>query len=106
MKYARMITATVPIDKIAEVSRLYEQTAVPALKPITGFLGTYMFSDPITGEGFSLTFWETEKDAIAFEKTPLYAELLGKFRPFFTNQPVVKTYQVTVETPLMTTVVR
>jgi heme-degrading monooxygenase HmoA len=99
MKYARMTTVAVAIDKIAEVTDIYEQTIVPALKPVTGFLGAYLFTDPSTGEGFSLTFWANEQDASAYEASGLYAQLVEKLRPFFTKPPTLKTYQVAVATP-------
>lgn len=106
MKYARMLTATVPVDKIVDVTQTYEQTIVPALKPVAGFLGAYLFTSPFTGEGFSLTFWASEKDAIAYENSGLYAQLVEKLRPFFITQPILKTYQVAMETPFPAAVLR
>jgi heme-degrading monooxygenase HmoA len=106
MKYVRILTAKVPIDKMAEFTRLYEQTVLPALKPISGFLGDYLLADPTTGEGYSLTFWASEKDAIAFEKSGLYTQLLEKFRSFFITQPILKTFQVAVELPLAAEVLK
>lgn len=106
MKYARMITVTAPIDKTAEVTQIYEQSILPALEPVTGFLGAYMLISPFTGEGLSLTFWATEKDAIAYENSGLYAQLVEKIRPFFTTQPILKTYQVAAETPVAAPVLR
>lgn len=106
MKYARMLTATVPVDKIAEVTQIYEQSIVPALKPVTGFLGAYLFTSPFTGEGFSLTFWASEKDIVVYENSGLYAQLVEKLRPFFITQPILKTYQVAVETPFLAAVLR
>jgi heme-degrading monooxygenase HmoA len=100
MKYVRMLTGKVPIDKFPEFTRLYEQTILPTLKPVSGFLGAYLFTDPTTGEGFSLTFWRSEQDAITYEKSGLYARLLEQFRPFFATQPILKTYQVAVELPI------
>ena len=99
MKFARMTIVTAQIDKTAEVTRIYEQTILPALKPVTGFQGAYLCTDPSTGEGFSLTFWASEKDAIAYEHSGLYAQLVEKLRPFFTKQPILKSYQVTAELP-------
>jgi heme-degrading monooxygenase HmoA len=97
MKYARTTTVTIPVEKTAEFTRIYEQTILPALKPVPGFQGAYLFNDPATGEGFSLTFWASEKDATAYEQSGLYAELVEKLRPFFTTQPMLKTYQVMAE---------
>ena len=99
MKYARTTTVKVPLEKTEEFVRLYEQTILPALKPVAGFQGAYLFNDPSTGEGFSLTFWASEKDAIAYEQSGLYTQLVEKLRPFFATQPTLKTYKVMAELP-------
>lgn len=106
MKFARTTTVTAPIDKIAEVTRVYEQTILPALKPVAGFQGAYLCIDPSNGEGFSLTFWASEKDALAYERSGLYTQLVEKLRPFFTTQPTLKSYQVTAETAAQATALR
>lgn len=106
MKFARVTMGTVSKDKMAEFIRLYEQTILPALKPIAGFQGGYLFSDPKTGEGFSLTYWVSEKDAIAYEKSGLYAQLVEKLRPFFTTQPTLKSYEIVAEAPIPTGALR
>lgn len=106
MKFARMTTVKAPIDKMVEVTRTYEQSILPALKPVTGFQSAYLCIDPSTGEGFSLTFWASEKDAIAYEQSGLYTQLLGKLRPFFTTQPILKSYQVTAEVAAPATALR
>ena len=103
MKYVRMLTAKLPIEKVPEFTRLYEQTVLPTLKPVAGFEGAYLFTDPITGEGFSLTFWASEQDVIAYEKSGLYTQLLETFRPFFVTEPILKTFQVAVELPVPAT---
>jgi hypothetical protein len=106
MKYARMTTVAVALDKIPEVTRIYEQTILPALKPVTGFQAAYLFVDPTTGEGFSLTFWTIDKDAFAYEQSGLYTQLVEKLRPFFTKPPVLKSYQVAAELPFPVAVPR
>ena len=100
MKYVRMLTAKVPVDKITEFTRIYEETVLPTLKPVSGFQGAYLFIDPILGEGFSLTFWASEKDAIAYEQSGLYTQLIEKLRPFFLTQPLLKSYQLMAEAPI------
>ena len=100
MKYVRMLTGKVPVEKFPEFTRLYSEAVLPALKPVSGFLGAYVLTDPATGEGFSLTFWRSEQDAIAYEKTGLYTQLLEQFRSFFITQPILKSYQVAVEMPI------
>lgn len=106
MKFARMTTVTVAIDKIAEVTRIYEQSILPALKPVTGFQGAYLCTDQSTGEGISLTFWTSEKDAIAYEQSGLYTQLVENLRPFFTSQPILKSYQVSAEAAAPATALR
>lgn len=104
MKFARITTATVPRDKLAEFTHVYETTILPALKPVTGFQGAVMCTNESTEEGFSLTFWASEQDAIAYEQSGLYAKLIEQLRPFFTSQPILKSYQVAAEAAVPATV--
>ncbi|HEX6543359.1 MAG TPA: antibiotic biosynthesis monooxygenase [Ktedonobacterales bacterium] len=106
MKFARITTATVPIDKSDELIRAYEQNNLPALRSVHGFEGIYLLMDPSTGEGFSLTFWATKEDAIAYEQSGLYAQLVEKLRPFFSTAPTLKSYEVPVELPVLAEVTR
>lgn len=106
MKFARITMATVPIDKIDEFTRVYEQTITPALKGVAGFEGVYLLNDRSTGEGYSLTFWASKEDAMAYEKSGLYAQLVDKLRPFFTKAPTLKSYEVPVELPVLALVPR
>ncbi len=100
MKFARITTATVPIEKIDEFNRVYEQNNLPALKGVRGFEGIYLLIDRSTGEGFSLTFWASKEDAMAYEQSGLYTQLVDKLRPFFTTAPTLKSYEVPVELPV------
>lgn len=106
MKLARTTTATVPIDKAAEITSVWEQTILPALKPVAGFQGAYLLIDPSTGEGYSLTFWASEQDAIAYEQSGLYTKLVESLRPFFTTRPILRSYQVRAEAPSPTAAIR
>lgn len=106
MKFARITTATVPIDKIDEFNRVYERNNLPALKSVPGFEGIYLLVDRSTGDGFSLTFWASEDDATAYERSGLYAELVEKLRPFFAKPPTLRSYEVPVELPALTLVSR
>ncbi|MGE5333778.1 MAG: antibiotic biosynthesis monooxygenase family protein [Nitrososphaerota archaeon] len=106
MKFARITTAKVPIEKTDEFNRIYEQNIPPALKGVRGFEGVYLLIDRSTGEGFSLTFWESKDDAMAYEQSGLYAQLVDKLRPFFITAPTLKSYEVPVELPALAAVTR
>lgn len=99
MKYARMAVATAPADKLEEFVRVYEQEIFPALKSVKGFQGAYLFTNAFSGEGVSLTFWTSEQDAMAYDRSGQYAELVAKIRPFLTAEPTLKRYHVSAETP-------
>lgn len=101
MKFARITTATVPIEKIDQFNRVYEQNNLSALKGVRGFEGIYLLIDRSTGEGFSLTFWASKEDAMAYEQSGLYAQLVDKLRPFFSTPPTLKSYEVPVELPVL-----
>ncbi len=99
MKYVRVVTTKASIDKIAELTRVAEQSNLPALKTVPGFLGASLFIEPTTGEVLSLTYWASEKDALAYEQSGVYTRMMENLRPFFTIQPTLKTYQVLAEAP-------
>lgn len=106
MNYARMAIATSPADKLEEFARVYEQEILPALKPVKGFQGAYLFTNAFSGESVSLTFWASEQDAMAYDRSGMYAELVAKLRPLLATEPTLKRYHVSAETPFPTGALR
>ena len=45
-------------------------------------------------ESISITAWNTEADALSYENSGAYAELVGKFMALMTEPPVLSSYEV------------
>ena len=95
--FARLTIVQSMPDKIDEVTKIYEESVVPAAKSQKGFKGVYMLVDRETGKGVSISLWDSEEDAIANEKSGYYQEQVGKFKDFFTAPPVQEGYEVAVQ---------
>ncbi len=95
--FARLTIVQMQVDKVDEASKLYEESVVPAAKSQQGYQGAYLLVDRKTGEGVSITFWNSEEDASANEQSGYYQEQVGKFKDIFTATPVREGYEVTVQ---------
>ncbi len=95
--YARLTKFDIKLDKVEEGIELYRKSVVPAAKSQKGFIAVYLLTDRPTGKGFALTFWKTEKDALANEHNRYYQEQLAKFLDFFQTMPIREGFEVTVK---------
>jgi len=95
--FARLTIVQVKIDKLDETMKIFEESVIPAAKSQKGYRGAYLLTDRKTGKGISLTFWNTEKNAIANEKSGYYQEQLNKFKGLFTAPPVREGYEVSLK---------
>ena len=95
--YARIVNVQLQIGKADEGSLIVKESIVPAMKNQKGFKGQLFFTQPDTGKAVSINFWETEEDMAAFEKNPLYQELLGKLGGILAGPPSGEKYNVSVQ---------
>jgi len=94
--YARVTSAKIALDKIDLFRRIYEESVVPAAREQEGFRGICLLVDPRSGEGLSISYWESEEDARENEKSRYYQEQVAKFVPFYVRQPIREGYEVLV----------
>ena len=95
--FARVTITQGKIDKVDESIKLYAESVVPAAKSQKGYRGMLFLTNRETGKGISISFWDSEEDAIANEKSGYYQEQVAKFKDFFTAQPIKEGYEVTVK---------
>ncbi len=97
--YARLTIFRFKIDRIDEGIKLYQESVIPAAKTQKGFSHAYLLSDRNTGDGISMTFWETQADALANEENRYYQEQLVKFflPGFFESTPIREGYEVVLQ---------
>jgi len=96
--YARNTIIHVPPDRIEECVKLYRKSVIPDAKKQKGYCGDLLLVDRKTGKGNSITFWKSEKDAIANEENLYYQEQLVKFLVFYTAPPIREGYEVRINT--------
>ncbi len=118
--FMRLVQAKVDPEKLRDFRLRYEGRIIPELQRIPGCLCvTLMQSEQHPDECVSMTLWETEEDAVSYEKSGLFTDFLENMRPYLSlssqwkveltrelkleykpvpEEPVVKAYPVVVQT--------
>lgn len=92
--YARVTTVSIQLDKVAETTRIYNESILPAIKAASGNRGVYLLIDPASGKGMSITLWNTQADGESYDSSGAYREQVAKVAPFFAAPPSLATYEV------------
>ena len=91
-----VIMEMLPID-VAETVRSYRDRVVPAGREQEGFRGAWMLTDPETGEGLSISLWDSADDMLASEESDFHHRELGELEDYFISAPVRKHYEGSVK---------
>jgi heme-degrading monooxygenase HmoA len=81
---------------VAEAGRIYQRSVIPAAKEERGFRGALFLTDQHTGEGVSISLWESEDDMRASEASGFYHRKLDELDALLISAPVRKHYEVSV----------
>ncbi|MFW6131649.1 MAG: antibiotic biosynthesis monooxygenase family protein [Candidatus Aminicenantaceae bacterium] len=92
--FARLTNFHIDVKMFKKGANMYEKSVVPAARLQKGYKGAMLLGNPKTGEGVSITFWESEKDAEANEQNQYYQNQLVKFITAFTNPPTRQGFEV------------
>ena len=92
--YARVTTVSIQPDKVAETTRIYNESILPAVKAASGNQGVYLLVDSASGKGMSITLWNTQADGESYDSSGSYREQVAKVAPFFSAPPSLATYEV------------
>ena len=95
--YARVTKIRFTPEMKAEVSSVAQGLA-PILRRQRGFEGLQVLTDPNSGEGIIVSFWETEADAETSEATSSYIGQMSMMSSFLHEPLVPKTYEVGMKT--------
>jgi heme-degrading monooxygenase HmoA len=95
--FARVTITQGKIDKVDKSIKLYAESVVPAAKSQKGYRGILLLSNRETGKSISISFWDSEEDAIANEQSGYYKEQVDKFKDLFTAPAVREGYEVTIK---------
>ncbi len=60
--YTRLIYRQVPLDKMDDVIKVYQDSVVPTVRSRKGFKGAFVLTDRSSGKLIALSLWETEAD--------------------------------------------
>lgn len=82
----RMLQVTIKDEGLPGLSRLYNERIIPALQKNGGCLYACLLqSVQQPDEGISMTLWRSEEDALRYERSGLFMQLVAEARPFFAN---------------------
>lgn len=118
--YLRLVHANFQQDALPKIRTVYDTKIIPRLQNTEGCLCVCaIISEKHSGEGISMTIWDTQTHAEAYEKSGTYEELLDEVRPYLsdasewkmqlsesleleykpvTEDPVIKTYVAAAQT--------
>jgi heme-degrading monooxygenase HmoA len=94
--FARMTIIQVKMENIDDAIRLLRTSVFPDAAKQKGYRGACLLVNRGEGQGRVVTFWRSERDALASEENRFYQEQLVKFLPYFAANPVREGYEVTV----------
>jgi heme-degrading monooxygenase HmoA len=94
--YARMTILELRLEAVEEAIRLFRTSVIPEAKKQKGYRGACLLVNRYEGKGRAVTFWRSERDAVANEQSRYYQEQLLKFLSMFSGPPIREGYEVSV----------
>ena len=95
--FARQTTFHYKIDGLDKVIKITKESIVPAAKSQNGYHGFYFMIDRKIGKAVAIVLWDSEKDAIANEKSHYYQEQLVKTMHLYREPPIREGYEVVIK---------
>ncbi len=91
--YMRFVQVKIKPEKLAQMRKLYEERVIPQLQTSAHCLYAGLIaSSQQHDECISLTLWENQADAEAYEKSGLYQKLVEESKPFFADSSEWKVH--------------
>jgi heme-degrading monooxygenase HmoA len=91
------LTFLVAPGKAEEAVLIYLGSVVPKMWEQRGFRGRLAPSNLEVDEGYTITLWETEEDAEAYESSGVYREQVAKLGDTLAEPPTRKAYEVSLQ---------
>ncbi len=92
--FARLTKVNVKADKIDQSIDVFQESIVQAAQEQEGFKGILLLTNRETGDGISISFWESEEHAAANEASHYYQNQLIKRLQYYTKPPIREGYEV------------
>jgi hypothetical protein len=83
--------------KLEEAIRIEKESILPAARMESGFKGLYFMTNRKTGQGLTISLWNTEAEMIQAEKSGYYREQIAKLIPLAGGPAVREHYEVSVQ---------
>ncbi|MCW3119718.1 MAG: antibiotic biosynthesis monooxygenase [Chitinophagaceae bacterium] len=78
-----------------DIRKIYYEDIVPVVRSQQGNRGAWLLeSNENAGECISLTEWTSQKDAVEYEASGVYVNLVNMLKHLYTSKPVLKSYKV------------
>lgn len=98
--HARTVTIESRPENLDTAIQLYQDKVLPGAASERGFRGGLLLSDKKSGKGMSITFWESEADMLASEKSGFFQRALDSMTSIMVGKPVREVYEVSVNTAI------
>jgi len=95
--FARVTTVSIQLDKVAETTRIYNESILPVVKAANGNRGVFLLIDSSSGQGVSMSLWNTEAEGQTYDSSGTYRELVSKISQYFSAPPTLATYEVAAQ---------
>lgn len=95
--HAGALSFRVAPGKAEEAVLSYLNSVVPKMWEQRGFRGGLDLSNLEVDEGYTITLWETEEDAEAYESSGVYREQVAKLGDTLAEPPSRKAYEVCIQ---------
>ncbi|MCJ7555325.1 MAG: hypothetical protein MUP90_00210 [Gammaproteobacteria bacterium] len=80
-------------EKFDFATKIFEEKVIPALKKQKGFRDEVSFVDKEHGESMTISFWDSEADAMKSYKD-VYPKMLEALKDTYTGELEVKHFEV------------
>lgn len=93
--FARLTFIKTSSDNADQVKKIYNEEIVPVVRSQKGNIGCWLLEPTNSNDEFiSLTEWTSSAESDAYEASGMYRTLVDKVKDYFTDKPVLKTYNV------------
>lgn len=94
--FARRMAFSFKLECIDDAVKLFRTSVIPGARKQRGFRGACFLTERKTGKALAVTFWRSEKDALANEENLFFQNQLVKFIPYFALPPIREGYEVSI----------
>ena len=81
-------------EKVEDMKKVYADEAIPVVRSQKGNLDCKLLEPVNKNDDFiSMTVWDNQEDADAYETTGVYKKLVDKVKGSFSGEPQLKVYR-------------